>query len=318
MAFGTNKLFAEFCLAAALALSGCSPNEGKEPDPYALDPDSSLASTSESSESLSAVASSAPESTPISPEKPNIGDLMGPESLPLRGKAFCICTNTAHNTDGSVMSVYYTVYDDHDNMIAIIDERKYYYAYEYDKNGNIVKKYESITNSVTEYEYNEDGLAVKMRYTNNDGGTLDEFYEYDEHGTLIKTTHYVEVLEDTTVTSVKPEYDAHGLLVRKTDIGSNGSAYSTDEYEYNDKGEVIRETNYSADTKTERVYTYDERGNTLSENIKRVNDTDGTVTVEERTEYEYNSDNKVTSVRSFDIKNGRETPGRYITSSYEY
>lgn len=305
------KSFLPLGLAAAFILTGCSNAESStvaEPSKPVI----------ESNSSLVASVSSAPESAPANIEKPKVGDLMGPEDMPSRGKAFCISTNTAHNKDGSVKSTYYTVFDDHDNMIAIINERKYYYAYEYDKDGNIVKKYESVTNSVTEYEYNDDGLVTKRRYTNSDGGTLDEIYEYDEHGSLIKTTHYTAALDTTTVNETKPEYDAQGRLVRKTDYYSDGSVFSVDEYEYNDKGEVVRETGSSSGAKTVTEYTYDERGNMLSEHEKRVNDADGAVTYETRTEYEYNSDNKQTSEKSFSVEDGAETPGRYITSSYEY
>lgn len=312
------------CLAAFI-LTGCSDAENStvpEPSKPAIESnlssDASVSSSPVSAASFEASALSISESAPVNIEKPKVGDMMGPEDMPLREKAFCISTNTAHNKDGSVMSTYYTVFDDHDNMIAIIDERKYYYAYEYDKDGNIAKKYESVTNSVTEYEYNDDGLVTKMRYTNSDGGTLDELYEYDEHGTLIKTTHYTAVLDTTTVNETKPEYDAQGRLVRKTEYLSNGSASSVEEYEYNDKGEIVRETGSSSGAKTVSEYTYDERGNVLSEHEKRVNDADGAVTYETRTEYEYNSDNKQTSEKSFNIENGAETPGRYITSSYEY
>lgn len=316
MAFRT-KLFIALGLTAALTVSGCEANNNRGSVPYTLDSESSAANALSSSESSSAVVSSVSESIPDKIEKPKIGELMGAEFLPVSEKAFCVCTNTAHNTDGSVMSVYYVVYDDHGNRIAIIDERQYYWAYEYDNDGDIVKQYDSITNSVTEYEY-KGGQIVKRRYTNNDGDTSEETYEYDEHGTRIKDIHNVETPDYTYVTTVKPEYDELGRLVRSTGYNSDGSAYSTYEYEYNDKGEVIAETTYSADTKTERVYTYDERGNTLSEYVKRTKDADCSVTYEERTEYEYNSDNKVISTRSFEIKDGIETPGRYITSSYEY
>ncbi len=312
------KLVFVLCFAAVLTLTACDNSGNSEvsaPSKPVIESNSSAAASVSSS---AAGASSSAQSAPVSIEKPKVGDLMGSEDMPSRGKAFCISTNTAHNKDGSVKSTYYTVFDDHDNMIAIIDERKYYYAYEYDKDGNIVKKYESVTNSVTEYEYNDDGLVTKRRYTNSDGGTLDEVYEYDEHGTLIKTTHYTAALDTTTVNETKPEYDAQGRLVRETYHNSNGSVFSVDEYEYNDKGEVVRETCSSSGAKTVSEYTYDERGNVLSKHKKRVNDADGAVTYETRTEYEYNSDNKQTSEKSFNIEDGAETRGRYITSSYEY
>lgn len=279
--------------------------------------ESSSESYSESGESTSENVSSSDTSAPDEIEKPKIGDLMGPEDMPLRGKAFCISTETSRDKDGTVIAVNYTVYDEHDNMIAIIGERSYYYSYEYDGDGNVIKYYDNYSSSSMEYEY-KDGLQVKMTFTGHDGLTYDEIYEYDEHGTLIKTTHYYAALEDTTVTTAKPEYDTLGRLVRKTDYSSAGNVSRVEEYEYNDKGEIVKETfvsSFSPD-KITNEYIRDERGNVLSEHIKSVKD--GTVISESRTEYEYNSDNKPTSEKKFDIKDGAETLRYFWENVYEY
>lgn len=242
---------------------------------------------------------------------------MGPEDLQGRGKAFCVCAVTTRSADGSVKAVEYTVYDEHDNMIALISGNSAdYYTYEYDKDGNITKRYDSSANTFNEFEY-KDGLVVKMRYTGRDGKTSDENYEYDEHGTVIKTTHYVAVLDDTTVNETKPEYDAQGRLVRKTDYYSDGSVFSVDEYEYNDKGEIVKETSTGDSFKYVKEYVRDERGNVLSKHQKEVKN-DGTVTDETRTEYEYNSDNKKISEKKFTIENGKETPKTSWEYVYEY
>lgn len=288
------------------------------------DPDSSESSSesySESSESTSENTSSSDTGTTesVQIEKPKIGDLMGPEDMPLREKAFCVCTETSRDADGTVIAVNYTVYDEHDNMIAIIGERSYYYSYEYDGDGNVIKYYDNYSSSSMEYEY-KDGLQVKMTFTGHDGLTYDEIYEYDEHGTLIKTTHYYAALEDTTVTTAKPEYDTQGRLVRKTDYSSAGNVSRVEEYEYNDKGEIVKETfvsSFSPD-KITNEYIRDERGNVLSEYSECVNEDDGTVISESRTEYEYNSDNKPTSEKKFDIKDGAETLRYFWENVYEY
>lgn len=300
------KSFIPLGLAAVLTLTAC----GKTESSVVSEPSKPVI---ESNSSAAASVSSAPESAPANIEKPKVGDLMGPEDMPLREKAFCISTNTSRNADGTVIAVSYTVYDKHDNMIAMIGKSSYYYGFEYDKDGNIIKKYDGLTNATEEYEY-KDGLAVKMRYTNNDGQTMEETYEYDEHGTRIKTTHYIAALDDTSVNETKPEYDAQGRLVRKTEYFSDGSVFSVDEYEYNDKGEVVKETSTGDGSKTEKEYVRDERGNVLSELYKVI----APGNEETRTEYEYNSDNKKISEKKFTVENGKETPKTSWEYVYEY
>lgn len=277
-------------------------------------------SSSESRKSTSEDASSSDTNTTesVQIEKPKIGDLMGPEDMPLREKAFCISTCTSRDADGTVIAVEYLVYDEHDNIIAMLGENSYYYGFEYDEDGNIIKDYNNWSNTFTEYEY-KDGLVVKMHYTASDGLTFDEIYEYDEHGTQIKTTHYGESYDDAAITTVKPEYDVQGRLVRETGYGSDGNVYSVDEYEYNDKGEIVEETTASSfsGNKMTTEYVRDERGNVLSEHIKSVKD-DGTVISESRIEYEYNSDNKQISERNFNIKDGTETLRYFWEYVYEY
>ncbi len=302
------KISLVLCIAAVLTLTACSNTESvSEPSKPAVESNSSAAVSIESST----------ESAPVNIEKPKVGDLMGPEDLQGRGKAFCVCAVTTRSADGSVKAVEYTVYDEHDNMIALISGNSAdYYTYEYDKDGNITKRYDSSANTFNEFEY-KDGLVVKMRYTGRDGKTSDENYEYDEHGTVIKTTHYVAVLDDTTVNDTKPEYDAQGRLVRKTEYSSDGSVFSVDEYEYNEKGQIVKETSAGDGSKYVKEYVRDERGNVLSEHQKKVKN-DGTVTGETRTEYEYNSDNKKISEKKFTVENGKETPKTSWEYVYEY
>lgn len=308
------------CIAAVLTLTGCDNSGNSEvsaPSKPIVESNSSAESFSSSAASASSTAasvSSSPESSPANIEKPKVGDLMGPNDLQGRGKAFCVCSVTTRKADGSVKAVEYTVYDEHDNMIALIGgSSAYYYTYEYDKDGNITKKYDGLANASEEYEY-KNGLAVKRHYTGRDGQTSDETYEYDEHGTLIKTTHYAAAFDYITVDETMPEYDAQGRLIRQTEYYSDGSVFSVDEYEYNDKGEIVKETSTGDGSKTEKEYVRDERGNVLSELYKVI----APGSEETRTEYEYNSDNKVISEKKFNIENGTETLKNSYDYSYEY
>lgn len=299
------KVITPLCLAAVLTLTACSKTESvSEPSKPVVESNSTSAASTASST----------DSVPANIEKPKIGDLMGPEDLPSRGKAFCICTETGRNMEKNTVFTDYVVYDEHNNIIALIGEgSSHYYTYEYGKDGNITKKYDSRANASEEYEY-KNGLAVKRHYTGRDGQTLDETYEYDEHGTLIKTTHYTAALDYTTVDDTKPEYDAGGRLVRETYYLSDGSVFSVDEYEYNDKGEIVKETSAGDGSKTEKEYVRDERGNVLSELYKVI----APGKEETRTEYEYNADNKITLKKKFNIVDGTETLKNVVEYVYEY
>ena len=299
------KVITPLCLAAVLTLTACSKTESvSEPSKPVVESNSTSAASTASST----------DSVPANIEKPKIGDLMGPEDLPSRGKAFCICTETGRNMEKNTVFTDYVVYDEHNNIIALIGEgSSHYYTYEYDKDGNITKKYDSRANASEEYEY-KNGLAVKRHYTGRDGQTLDETYEYDEHGTLIKTTHYTAALDYTTVDDTKPEYDAGGRLVRETYYLSDGSVFSVDEYEYNDKGEIVKETSTGDGSKTEKEYVRDERGNVLSELYKVI----APGKEETRTEYEYNADNKITLKKKCNIVDGTETLKNVVEYVYEY
>lgn len=117
---------------------------------------------------------------------------------------------------------------------------------EYDYSGNIIRNY-SPDESDFMYFYNEDGRIEKIYYTYSyisKNGIC--WYEYDaaKNQTELKFADYREIryfYDDDTK-----------LCVKKTDTG-----YCDEEYEYDEKGRLVKSTSQHGRT----VYEYDDAGN---------------------------------------------------------
>lgn len=215
----------------------------------------------------------------------------------------------------------WNIYDKYDNILAIIGEdSEYYYSYEYDEDGNIKRQYNGSAENYEENEY-KDGLTSK--YTIFTGGKAQYEVElfYDEHGTLVKdVSHFFTDDSTTTAINMKAEYDDRGNLSRAVYLNSSGEEREIDILEYNENDECIKSVRTMKPgtdkeyTVTE-IYTYDDKGSTLSRHFIRVL-RDGTVSLEYRDEYEYNSDNRKTEERHFVIEDGTET--LKTVTGYEY
>lgn len=124
--------------------------------------------------------------------------------------------------------------------VHIINKREYNY------DGNLIRNF-SPDDSDFMYFYNEDGRIEKIYYTYSHiskNGIC--WYEYDlaKNQTELKFADYREV---------RYYYDdATKLCTKKTDTG-----YCDEEYEYDEKGNMIKSTNQMGTT----VYEYDEAGN---------------------------------------------------------
>ena len=111
--------------------------------------------------------------------------------------------------------------------------------YEYGDN-IVTKKYYTINNVMEYYEvweYNANGQEVRYTYYYANGDIWQQcIYEYDGEGKLIK-----EVDAEYPANGQRYEYDINGELIKIIYYNSSGEyAYST--YEYNEVGNLIRET----------------------------------------------------------------------------
>lgn len=128
----------------------------------------------------------------------------------------------------------------------------------YDANGNLLKEVYSggsgdfSYRSTFTYTYNENGDVTHEKYEDNDGIGWDFTISYDANGNITGTRN---IAPDGT-TEGTYNYDENGVLVSIIDvfIGSDGSfSTTTITFEYDEYGNVIKETGRTGDD----VYTYE-------------------------------------------------------------
>ena len=147
----------------------------------------------------------------------------------------------------------------------------------YDENGNVIK--EIVTDDsdniyVSEFTYDEKGnqLSVKS-FTNGEEWESKEFsYEYNDKGDIIKIALTNNIRPESSYDTVYDcHYDENGRIIKKVTsvsgqtMASNGPV--TEEFEYNDKGDVVKFTKTTAINVSviEYEYTYNESGDIVKE-----------------------------------------------------
>jgi len=172
-----------------------------------------------------------------------------------------------------------------------------YTTFKYDKNGNLIKtssedargyivetftydsKGRALTSLSTEddeffnkstYTYDAKGRMTGLEFEEAGGYKASETNTYDSKGLLLSS---VSASSDRTSKNVY-YYDANGLRI-KTESTVDGKKSTTYEYEYNKRGDLLKETWIStANTKTVYGYYYDELGELIDRDYT---DTDGDV-----------------------------------------
>ena len=143
------------------------------------------------------------------------------------------------------------------------------YEYVYDENGNIQKQLvkknseEGYEFSSYEYTYNANGQRIKAEFVLHGGATGFHTFTYDENGNLIKQTY--EDSHGNAYTYIM-SYDDKGYRTRLDTVFLVESEVINISYQFDDNGRVIKEaTTYPDDTVEYVDYTYDAKGNKLSE-----------------------------------------------------
>ena len=141
---------------------------------------------------------------------------------------------------------------------------------EYNAAGNIVKQTvfdaDGIKTSVTSYEYDGNNKTKLVAY-NADGKVSSELtYSYDEKGYLIEE-HY---RADDYSYTIKYENDEDGKALTSTQSDENGSDMMKTTYKYDSNGRLICESRSygfgaAASGLSESEYEYDDRGNIVKE-----------------------------------------------------
>ena len=139
------------------------------------------------------------------------------------------------------------------------------YAYAYDEEGRVIRKERTCEDDkqVMEYRYDNAGLLLEERFTQNEGATVVTAYVYDEAGRILRSVSPEKEVNYT--------YDGHGNLTRKESLTASVDGYtdlSTDTYEYtyDESGNVIKRVEDLAGLKPcVYEFVYDEDGMLLEQ-----------------------------------------------------
>lgn len=214
-----------------------------------------------------------------------------------------------------------------DNRIGNDFYGTYKVTFHYDDNNNVIKRelYSDnmfggwILNSYVCYEYNGDGKVTRRQNWNmNDEGEFaenpdgDEFYEYNDDGTLKQTEMHLFMGSDyKPYNRIKYSYDTGKLVKREIMSGLELVNDNYDIYEYDVKGRLIFETNYAYSGETAMPYTnirytYDRNSNLLSHAYLL------TGVVQDSTYYVYSQEKAEDYIYPYDL----EEPQKYMDYMY--
>lgn len=254
-------------------------------------------------ESVPQVVQSTPESTAPDDEKtsdvPKLGELVGPEDFPSRGRAAYIVTkNTIYLKNELLNSSETEVFDEHGNRLY--RERSYgepeISSYEYDDRGNVTREYYE-ANYFCDNEYDENGRLVSYKAFKNGEPAFVGTEIYGEHGELseLRTDYYFngEFLEQT-VHYYEYIFDEGGRKLASTEYHTDhNEIWEENAYEYD--GDILKRrvcTTPLSSGKTVMEYEYNADGNIVNYKITLYGQDDA-VNRTHREERSYNADGKI-------------------------
>ena len=171
------------------------------------------------------------------------------------------------------------------------------------------------------YKYDEHNRITEIQHALWDG-TIDDgcerfVYFYDENGNVEKAAVYTGAKESLRrYMTYEFEYNQQGLLTKETTKAGdlNNTVTGTTVNEYNEKGQLIKNITESYGTRTETVYTYNEKGDVAEANELSGN-TENSYSYRYVYSYEYNENGKITKKVSA-LTNTRYDDSGNIAESY--
>lgn len=167
------------------------------------------------------------------------------------------CTSqTCYDNNGDILYTWEGILDEDGRL-----------SYETDRYNNLA------TEQSTEHVYDEDGHCVieRMTYAGEDGVSTKQHIEFEYDGDkIIKELYYDE--DNNLFEIVNNEYNEDGNILLNEYCLPNGEPYLSYAYEYDNKGNVIRDVTMeaahdetSSDHEETYEYTYDKFGNKATE-----------------------------------------------------
>ena len=178
-------------------------------------------------------------------------------------------TTAADGTRTADIITYYNKYGQVEKTEAVSKDTTLTTTKEYDYMGRVTKETDANGNS-TSYEYNYDGQISKVIYP--DGSNIVTEYDiagqavsvtdangntavtdYDKLGRAIKTT---APFDGTKNAITKTYYDKNSNVIKNA-VRKSGNVYQTEEYKYDNMGNLIAAMSGDGDEKSVTQYTYD-------------------------------------------------------------
>lgn len=290
-------LSAVVCAAAVLTLAACGKRDNSNAD---LPAERSMLIAESSAQIVQNIPenSSAPDDEKTS-DIPKLGELVGPEDLPSRGRAACIATkNTIYLKDETLNSSETEVFDEYGSSLYL--ERSYgepkISSYEYDDRGNVTREYYE-ANYYCDSEYDENGRLVSYKAFKDGEPAFTGTEIYNEHGELSewRTDYYFNgEFSEQTVHYYEYIFDESGRKIASTVYHTaHVEIWEQNVYEYD--GDILKRrvcTEPRSDGKAVREYEYNADGNIVKYKTTLYND-DDTIKSFHRDERSYNVDGKI-------------------------
>ena len=213
-------------------------------------------------------------------------------------------------------------YDKKGNLIKITskdfdEQREYECHFEYDDDGNVIKKYGWEYNGQAdnpkrefdyEYEYDKKGNRTLLKSYMPDGSLEDKIvYEYDKDDNLISMTRYDS--KEEYYTKYEYTYDKRGNEMLYIQYDKNNEIIQKTEWEYDGKGELVYSAQYTAGGVLNNKYVREKNG-AGSKGVSTRYDENGNGTVA----YEMTFDKKGNQVLYVEYSDGKVS----AKTEYEY
>ena len=148
-------------------------------------------------------------------------------------------------------------------------------SYEYDADGNLIKKVLTDSDGVVEskeiFKY-KNGKEISYVFYNEDDELIAERINgYDESGNLLRTIYFNS--EEDEKYRIENTYNDDNRLVKTLKFDENDDLIEKFSYKHNDKGRVIEVITENQNENNISTFKYDDNGNVVEQKEKNIDET---------------------------------------------
>jgi len=187
-------------------------------------------------------------------------------------------------------------------------------VYEYDEDGNIIKKVLSDSEGVVEskeiFKYKNGKEISYFFYNEDDDLTIERNSGYDDSGNLLRIVY--SNLEDDEKYRVENKYDNENKLTEAFKFNRNGDLVEKYLYKHDDNGRVMEIVSENQNQNNLTKFKYDEKGNAIEQKEMSIDET-----LNHFIEREFDESGNVLKITVF-INGHNNMPDMNYTLEYEY